>query len=275
MLEQLKYINHLNEVFDFGKDGIFVDSNDLHDYTWNVTKKNNRISGFDYGIGTRKLPVTIICDTESKGIEARNKLFEVVEKDVLAKEHGKIVLGDYYFRCFVTKSQKKDYLLTGRHMKATLTLTTDFPYWIKESTFMFPAAAKNRSGNTFLDYSFDYPVDFTAGVTANDMANEGFVGSNFRMVFYGPCSNPTVYIGGHKYQVNCDVGTAEYLTVDSVKKKIILTQNDGTEISKFSDRNRDDYIFEKIPSGNNDVSWDGAFGFDVTLLEERSEPKWT
>ena len=31
MLEQLKYKNHLNEVFEFGKDGIFVDTNDVWD----------------------------------------------------------------------------------------------------------------------------------------------------------------------------------------------------------------------------------------------------
>ena len=32
MLEQLKYKNHQNEVFEFGKDGIFVEANELHDY---------------------------------------------------------------------------------------------------------------------------------------------------------------------------------------------------------------------------------------------------
>jgi alginate O-acetyltransferase complex protein AlgI len=34
-------------------------------------------------------------------------------------------------------------------------------------------------------------------------------------------------------------------------------------------------VFEKIPSGNNIVVWDGNWGFDITLFEERSEPKWT
>ena len=67
----------------------------------------------------------------------RNKLMEVVEKDVLAMKHGKIIIGDYYFKCFVTKSQKKNYLTTKRWMELTLTLTTDFPYWVKESTTSF------------------------------------------------------------------------------------------------------------------------------------------
>ena len=134
MLEQLKYKNHVNEVFEFGKDGIFVDMNDLHDYEWTVTKRGNRIASLQRSVSNRKLPITIICDTEEKGILARNKMLEVMEKDVLSMQHGQIILGDYYFRCFVTKSQKKDYLTTKRMMKATLTLSTDFPYWVKETT---------------------------------------------------------------------------------------------------------------------------------------------
>ena len=108
MLEQLKYKNHVNEVFEFGKDGIFVNTNDLHDYEWTVTKKGGRIASLDRAIINRKLPVIIICDTEAKGIAARNRLMEVVEMDALAMQHGSIIIGDYYFKCFVTKSQKKD-----------------------------------------------------------------------------------------------------------------------------------------------------------------------
>ncbi len=160
MLEQLIYKNHVNEVFEFGKDGIFVDTNELHDYEWTVTKKGNRIASLDYAISKRKLPIVIICDTEEKGIQARNKLLEVVEKDVLAMQHGKIILGGYYFKCFVTKSQKKNYLITNRMMEATLTLTTDFPYWVKESTTSFSTA----TGTGGLDYSHDYPFDFSSGM---------------------------------------------------------------------------------------------------------------
>lgn len=34
MLEQLKYVNHLGEVIEFGKKGTFANSNDLRDYEW-------------------------------------------------------------------------------------------------------------------------------------------------------------------------------------------------------------------------------------------------
>lgn len=274
MLEQLKYKNHLNEVFEFGKDGIFVDTNELHDYEWTVTKKGNRISSLDRAVSKRKLPVVIICDTEAKGIAARNKLMEVVEKDVLAMKHGRIIIGDYYFRCFVTKSQKKNYLTTKRWMEITLTLTTDFPYWVKEETFSFRKLAEG-SGGTNLDFAHDLPYDFFSGTGNGEFYNTGFVDTNFRMIIYGICTDPAIYVSGHLYQVECELAESEYLTIDSVSKKIFKTLNDGTTENLFNNRNRDSYVFQKIAPGSNFVTWEGEYGVDITLLEERSEPRWT
>ena len=275
MLEQLKYKNHLNEVFEFGKDGIYIDTSNLHDYEWAVTEKGRKISALNYKVSKRKLPVIIMCETEADGIRARNRLMEVTEKDVLAMQHGQIIIGDYYFRCFVTRSQKKDYLKTKRYMTITLTIVSDFPFWVKETTTKFRKIAESASNEGSLDYNTDYPYDYHNGLDSKKLSNTGFADSNFRMTIYGKCSNPAVYVSGHLYQVNCEVAENEYLTIDSIKKQIILTANDGTQINAFNLRNRDSYIFEKIAPGQHTVMWDGDSGIDITLLEERSEPEWT
>ena len=276
MLERLKYKNHLNEVIDFGKDGIFVNTNDLHDYEWTVTKKSDRIAAFSKGITTKKLPVVIICDTEENGIEARNRLMEAVEKDVLAFSPGQIILGDYLFKCYVTKSEKKNYLATKRLMEVTLTLTSDFPYWIKEKTFSFKKYSTGESGDgTGIDYPYAHPFDYTKNITSTEIANNHFVASNFKMIIYGACDIPTVIINGHIYKVDCTINEGEYLTIDSTAKKIFKTGLTGEITNLFSRRNRESYIFEKIPVGTNNVAWSGDFGFDIILMEERSEPKWT
>ena len=275
MLEQLIYKNHMNEVFEFGKDGIFVDHNDLHDYEWKVTSKGNRISGIQKAVQKRKLPVTIICPTEEQSIAAKNKLFEVVEKDVLAMQHGQIILGGYYFKCFVTKSAKREYLTNKRYTKLTLTLHTDFPFWVKETTTSFGTTGTAAEGQAYLDYSVDYPMDHFCDMAIKPIRNSGFVASDFRLIIHGPCVNPSVNIADHTYQVNCTVGHGEHLTIDSSEKKIYLTAHDGTTINQFNNRYRTSYVFEKIPSGQNAVLWNGDFGFDIILLEERSEPKWT
>lgn len=272
MLEQLKYKNHLNEVFEFGKDGIYINTNDLHNYTWTVTQKGNRISGFNYGIQTRTLPVIIMCDTAEKGISARNMLLEVVEKDVKALQYGQIIIGDYYFRCFVTGSSKAEYLINKRYITISLTLTSDSPYWVKETSNAFNSNVAVDGG---LDYPFDHSFNYPSSASISTLTNTGFVPSDFRLIIYGPCTNPYIIVGDHNYKVNCVVNSGEYLTIDSVGKKIYLTELDGTTVNKFNDRDKTSYIFEKIPSGKSPVAWDGEYCFDLILLEERSEPKWT
>jgi phage-related protein len=92
---------------------------------------------------------------------------------------------------------------------------------------------------------------------------------------YGACINPAIIIGDHTYKVNCSVNAGEYLTIDSTTKKIYITGTDGTVTNVFSKRDRENYIFEKISVGMVTVAWGGGYGFDLILLEERSEPKWT
>ena len=275
MLEQLKYKNHYNEVFEFGKDGIYVKKSDLHDYEWTVTSKGNRIANLSRKVSKRILPVYILCDTAEQGTAARNRMLEVFEKDVLAMQHGQIIIGDYYFKCFVTKSVKSDYQTDKRYMAVKLTLTTDFPYWVKEKMQTFGVTASESDGEgEDLDYPYDYAFDYLSNIANTELNNTDFVPSNFKMLIYGVCVDPAITIGGHTYQVNCTVGEGEYLTIDSTTKKVYLTANDGTIINQFNNRNKSSYIFEKIPVGTSVVTWVGDFGFDIVLMEERSEPKW-
>lgn len=280
MLEKLIYKNSMNETLSFGQDKLFINKNDLHDYKWNVTSKNNRISGFNRGVITKSLPVVILCNSEEEGIEIRNRLFEVCEKDVLLEKHGRIIIGDYYMKCFITGSKKTEYLKNKRYMNVTLTITTDLPYWTKETTAVFGygdsiATYAARSYGKSLDYNNDFPYDYASTLLKKQLNNAGFVPSNFNMKIYGACENPKINVSGHIYGIAKRIEANEYLTIDSVDKTVVLTHSDGSTENCFNLRNKDSYIFEKIPVKTSNVSSNGDFKFDITLLEERSEPKWT
>ena len=47
----------------------------------------------------------------------------------------------------------------------------------------------------------------------------------------------------------------------------------GKEINLFDYRDKTQSVFERIPGGNLRLNWTGTFGFDLTLFEERSEPR--
>lgn len=269
MLERFRYINHINEVVEFGSGGIFANQNDLRDFSWDMSTRNGKITSFSRGVVSKTIPVVVISN---KATELKNRIFEVCEKDVQAMQHGRIVIGDYYLRCFVTASQKSNYLPSRKHTELALTVSTDSPYWIKETKTTFGYGIVSEGTN--LDFNNDFAYDYTSNMLGKELNNTGFMPANFKMLIYGPAENPSVKIGGHAYTVNVSVARNEYLAIDSISKTVILKHTDGAETNCLNLRDKDSYIFEKIPSGVNLVSITGDFKFDVTLLEERSEPKW-
>ena len=274
MLEKLIYKNHINETLEFGKAPLFVNQNDLRDFAWDITSKNDRISSFKKGIVSKTIPIILKCDTENEGITLRNKIFEVLEKDVLAKQHGRFIIGDYYLKCYVTGSKKAEYLIHKGYMVLTATVQTDYPEWVKETTSSFGSASD--TGEAFLDFPFDFSFDYKNAMVNSFLINSGFAESNFRLTIYGAVSNPTIYINGHEYSVDVEIAAGEYLTIDSVAKTIVLTKNNGAKVNCFNKRNKDSYIFQKIAAGSNTISSTiQQIRFDITLLDERSEPKWT
>lgn len=273
MLEKFIYTNSFNEKLEFGTDCFFVNQNDLRDFAWEVTTKNDKISSFRKGIAEKTIPVILKCSSEEEGYAMRNRLFEVCEKDVLVKKHGKIQIGDYYLRCYITGSAKEQYLLHKGYMFWTLTVQTDLPEWVKETTWVYNV--DSISEDVHLDFEYDYPHDFKNELMNRRIHNTAIIDSNFIITIFGAVNNPSLYIGGHEYSVNVDVGEGEYLTIDSVNKTIVLSKANGEQVNCFNARNKDSYIFEKIPSGINVItSPNEKIFFNITLLEERSEPKW-
>jgi hypothetical protein len=276
MIDNITYVNHLNEVFSWGANGVFANYSDLRDFVWSYSSSYDRVSSFYRGIATKNLPTLILCMTEAEGVRIRNNLFEVCEKDVLAVVPGKLIIGDYYLQCYITGSASTEYLVTKRYMRVRLTVTSDRPFWVKETTAAFYSdSSEIITGGTNLDYDFDYPFDYTSELINKALNNTGFADSNFKMVIYGPAVNPIVYIGGHAYEVDTEIASEGYLTINSIDKTILLTDITGNQTNVFNYRSRDSYVFQKIPSGVNAVTWDESFNFDLTLIEERSEPRWT
>jgi hypothetical protein len=273
MLEKFSYTNSFNERLDFGQDCLFVNENDLRDFAWQITSRNNKISGFKKGIVQKTIPVILKCSSEDEGIFMRNRIFEVFEKDILANKHGKIHIGNYYLRCFITGIKKAQYLISKQYMVLTLTVQTDYPAWVKETTTMHSLGTS--SVQTFLDYPHDFPFDFRNPTISGTITNIGITPCNFISTIFGEVGNPAMFIGNHKYSVDVYVGVNEHLTIDSVNKTVILTRENGEQVNCFNDRDRDFYIFEKIPTGTIPVtSMNERLQFNLTLLEERSEPKW-
>lgn len=137
------------------------------------------------------------------------------------------------------------------------------------------------SSDAYLDYPFDYEYDYQKTSYAGSVEPSVLTPSDVHIVVYGPAVNPYVIVGGNRYEVDITVPAGGYLTVDGRDKTIKLTLADGTVQNAFSYGVRGggagggSYIFERIPSGMNEVTFDGSFGFDLGWYEEEGEPPWS
>lgn len=276
MLDRFIYEDHAGRRFDGLENGVYLNQGDLRDYSWSYDKINSRISRFYQGITNRKIPLMIMCNTDEDAVQIKNRLHDLAESDIASKLPGKVYAGEYYTNGYITASKKGDYLTDKRLCKLDLTLTSDDPAWYREQVYTFiPGGDSEVSGGTGTDYPYDYPYDYALYFKGRNIVCDAVGGSAFRLLIYGTTENPTINIGGHTYTVNGMVGPGETLLVDSLARTITLTTASGQNVNWFDKRGRDSYIFEPIPAGKNTVSWSGMFGFDLTVIEKRSEPRWT
>ena len=275
MLEKFIFENHLGRRFVGLENGVYMNHSDLRDYSWNYDTINNRISRFFRSITERKLPLVVVGRSDEEAITVRNQILDLAEADIEAKIPGKVFVGDFYTNGYITASKKSEYLLSKRYCKIDLTLTSDDPTWYLDRKYVFVVdeAAENdiKSGT---DYPYDYKYDYSHSMSSKTVLNDSFGSCPFKLRIYGPAVNPTVKIGGHNYTVNGTIGSSESLLIDSLTKKITLITALGAKTNWFDRRDRESYIFEPIPAGQSAVSWNGSFGFDLTVIEKRSEPKW-
>ena len=276
MLEKFIFENHLGQRFDGLSNGVYLNYNDLRDYAWEYDTINDRISRFYHKIKSRKLPLVVKGKSDAEAVAVKNRLHELAEVDIEAKIPGKIFVGDYYTSGYITASVKSEYLISKQYCKIELTLTSDDPAWYREQNHAFLPNTESSIGiGGGTDYPYDYPYDYALTLKGKKVVCDS-VGSNaFRLLIYGEAFSPSVVIGNHVYAINGTIGKGETLLIDSLTKTITLTTAAGNKINYFDKRGRSDYIFEPIPAGQNLVSWAGTFGFDLTVIEKRSEPRWT
>lgn len=272
----LQYIASSGNTYNLKGDGIRTKKANYHAWKWGVNGTNlqfgNRISDF-----TRKpaeYETRLILDgTYNERKQILEALHDDFELDVRNKTPGKVIWGDYYIECYITSSSTYP---DGNNVWTDndVIFYCPYPFWVKEETKEF-AVQEVPGGQTYLDYPYDYEYDYFYGNPGTAVWQTGFpLQSKFRLTIYGAVNNPRIQINGYPYQVNDMLSEGEYLVIDSRNNSVIKHTESGQEINVFDYRDKVRSIFEPIPGGNLTLNWTGAFGFDLTLYEERSEPRW-
>lgn len=278
MLE-CKYVNSAEREFLFNIDNNRINHSDIRDYDWEYTERYNRIKAFNRTLKTRSIPVFFFnrAGHANEMCTRAQDLYAMADYDVRMLQPGKLYIGDYYINCYIVGSSKQKYD-NGVVIAENLTVLSDFA-WHKEVERIFSPNFQQPSQED-TDYPYDYPWDYI--ISGQRRFTTGSIAPfDFKIVFSGPIypSAELIVSAGataHTYRVYTTVEQGEYLTVDSREKKIYLTKINGEVINKYSDRDRNNYIFEKMPveNGISRIISEPEYLITVTAYVERSEPMW-
>lgn len=279
----MKYVNHRGETISLGDGGsLHYFTNTIRDWSWTANEVNGGVSSFSRKITTKKLPIGIAAENEEEGLMLRDQIFEVVEKDVLAKELGKLYVGEWYLELFVTSCTYNNYHFDERFAEMSLGCIVPYPAWIKEEENHFYIETETLALSEFLDYPYDFPYDYKRPRLSKELENNSLAPCGMLLRIYGPAQNPYITIAGNTYQVNVSVPEGSRLEIDTRKNHRTITMTDvyGNSFNCFNNRNKGvmgsgEYIWQQIPVGTSALSWDSSFAFDVVKFYERSTHPWS
>ena len=263
---KMTYTNHLGEEIKFGEGNILVNQSDVRDYKKNYKIVNDKVEDIEDETRNPQFDV-FIFGPDRKNIA--NHFYEAIDIDAIRNKNGILNIGDYYLDGYFVGNKKVKYANS-----ILIHLQVEFVAggkWYKQEKKSYIQEEIEDSG---LDFAYDFDYDFTLDKDNHLIVNSSFIESDFVMKIMGEVSNPTITIADHIYSVNADVDEGEYLVINSKEKTISLVKANGEIVNMFYARNRDNYIFEKIPVGRNSVEYNEDLNFEITLLDERSEPKW-
>lgn len=271
----IRYVNSEGVEVILNKEPYKVLMSDLTDYDSVEVEHNGKIACFTKEITERDLNIDIISNSKEATQELCNKLNEVFEKDIYNDVAGKIYINDYYMRCFI-KSCKKSKRGNGVIRSYEYTLITDYPFWIKETTYQYlpepPEAVKYTELEEGIMFP-EFPFDFYTETGEEVLINPSFNDSNFIMTIYGFAENPQLNIAGRPYKVEATINEGEQLVINSLTHTVQKIGRLGEITNLYNARGKIYSVFKKIPPGTNTLQWSGGFGVDIKLFDERSEPK--
>ena len=273
----VKYQNSTGEIYSLQEFEVKIKNAKFHSYSWNTIEKKQRFGAIVRDFKKEAIEYKIelrISGTDNRKKEIENMLFEAFERDINAKHPGKLLYDDYYIECYITASE----ISPDEHfgLKKTITTYCPYPFWIKETTYQYlpepPEAVKYTDLEAGIMFP-EFPFDFAPARGEKILENPSFADSNFIMIIYGFAESPQVSIAGHPYRVETTIYEGERLVIDSKKGTVKKIGRLGEVVDCYNARQKDYSVFEKIPAGLNVFQWSGGFGIDITLFDERSEPK--
>ena len=273
---EVRYVSSNRKEYNLIGDKMRPTSGVFHDYEWDPEtvsqKMGDKVTGFTKKAKTYSLTLTVRGKLEERK-SLIDELTNEFEHDIINITPGRIFFGEWYIDCYIKNKTTGISGTWNNWTELSVGAYCPYPFWIRETPYYFKAAEITSTNNK--RYAGRYAYRYANGLNNTYIINDHYAESNFRMVIYGPCVKPSVYIGGYEYHADITLESGEYLEIDSAAETVTKYMVSGIRVNAFNNRSFQNNIFRPIQPGQQDISWDGSFDFDLILFEERSEPRWS
>lgn len=280
MSREMYYVNHLGTVIRFDGDGFRINEHDLRNFQWDYTVGNKpsgiggSIQRFFRQIRSKKLTITARGRSAAECRALLNAMHAATEVDIAAMSPGRFYLDGQYLTCYLCAGSE---LLNNPggfdFAQKSIELIATHPMWCEEETKIFRASEITPSSDV-KRYNLRYPYKYGTGYYNNSINNTHYLPVAILLTIWGPCTNPAIIINGVQYGVETNADAGERIVIDQLAMKIYKVGVSGARTNVFNTRYKAYDQFARIPAGMSQVLFNGSFGFDVTMIRERSEPKW-
>lgn len=265
-------------IIDFMSGGIYAQSPEtLLNPSWSYSHISGvnglvKIKRFYKDIQESSLTLSIMTDDKDSFNTVMYRMHRTFDRDIRRMKPGKLWWNGYYKEVFAVEVSHSDFEEFFESVEKSIVFLSVYPQWVKEFTYQYLSYA---GSNGKLDYSFDYgDLDYDSSELIETVKNDCIESANFEITFYGPALEPTVTVGNHKYSLMTELKEGEYAVINSITKTIVKRSIIGEEDNIFYLRNRESYIFEKIPEGNISISRSKEHSLSIKIYDERGEPEW-
>lgn len=279
----IHYDNSAGQSFILSGDGLtFIDPMDLHTWEWSYSL-SNRITGMggDASYFARH-PRTFDLDIRMRGMNNAeflrqvNNLHDITEYDIVNGEPGKLWVDNQYLVCYLAVAGgKPEHPKNGNFMTRQVTVLAVEPYWCTPVTVTINPSTEQATNEHGKKYNNRYAYRYGTGLSGATIINDHYSAAPAIIQFFGPAANPSIEIAGVTYGVNETLTATDRLVIDQITHKIYTVSETGVKTSVFNSRNKAFDIFAPIPVGSNNIVYGGDFVVQITMIQQRSELKWT
>lgn len=276
------YVNHNGERFTLHGDGLcYMDPTPLRAFAWNYQIVNylGGLGGEAYGFGrgVRSVQATVRMRgfSPAEFASQMNRFLAVADADNIAGKPGRLYIGNQYLRCYLAVAGEIDNNTRfSNFAHREITILAVNPYWITEVTTVFNIKTEDTEDRTGKKFDLKYPYRYGTGLAGGHLINTHYAECPAIITVYGPASAPSIIIGGNAYSVDVTLTQSQRLVIDQTTREIYTATESGGKVNAFDKRDKTNNIFAPIPMGDSQVIYDGSFKFSITLIQQRSEPKW-